>query len=817
MSDNLLKNPGFEADWSDESSQWAQVFPVDAPPYHTSLNEIHTPPNWMSWFYHDPGTFDQPEIRDAWAANDPRRVHGGNKAQIVFTFFRGHDAGFYQMVEVEPGVRLQASAWAHAWSNHGLEGHEDCLDDPYCSCGVGRELFNKSVSEAGEPDGKNSWTDAVSNFTFRVGIDPTGGTDPFADTVVWGEGRHIYNAHAEVRSNSVVSVAGAVTVFLRSTTRWPFKHNDAYWDDAELVVVGGSPQPPIEKPRGYPREQYDRIVNVIKPTVTESQAVDVFREAWGRGYETVTGSYDDAGIGDLDIRKANLYGIDEASRPQFEAFYETYYPGVEVKFLPMPGEPSDGILLPQRHPRWADEVIAGSQCNLTIGQTGCWITDSAMAQRCFGIDADATPSTVNQTLGVDGFSGCKTLWSAMERLGLRVVKSTTDSVEACDWVRGINHCAFAEVVPGDAQHFVLVCGDSDSYVMCYDPWRNVYDDMYTLYPAGAESWRLIEKIDNVPPDPPLPPSPTYPYNPAPIISLHVQGNYSDNGYGIMEWLRDVKPAAIKFVDEVERARDAKTASPNTITVGRFFRANQNRYWKDVEPEIGAVNFLDEITDTLRNVPELDYIESLNEVIECGNPWQNDRVARFDATLAYKMQERGLSQKLVAQSAGVGNPFRQEDGVRYSEYDDKTDLEIMLPAVEAVCDTGGALGPHIYNPVIDSVTDWNIAWPYYAGRPLDSWDKVFTKYGYYPRYIFGEAGAIRSDSHYSLKPNDGWKMCYNLERMQDDLDVLSHRIRVWNNVHGNRVIAALLFTFAGYGVWANFEYSGVYKRMRWGNW
>ena len=61
--------------------------------------------------------------------------------------------------------------------------------------------------------------------------------------------------------------------------------------------------------RGRSRIQYKRKVNVIPETATEEEATAVFKSAWSRGRETVSGSYDDAGIGDLDSRAAVLYGI----------------------------------------------------------------------------------------------------------------------------------------------------------------------------------------------------------------------------------------------------------------------------------------------------------------------------------------------------------------------------------------------------------------------------------------------------------------------------------------------------------------------------
>ena len=122
MPRNLLRNEGFEADWGEEKSHRCLVFPKGKEPFETDVGNIFTPPGWVTWFRHDPGTSDQPEVRDAWKHIDPRRVHSGEKGVLLFTFFRRHDAGFLQQVPVTPGTRLRLTAWAHAWSNHNLKG-----------------------------------------------------------------------------------------------------------------------------------------------------------------------------------------------------------------------------------------------------------------------------------------------------------------------------------------------------------------------------------------------------------------------------------------------------------------------------------------------------------------------------------------------------------------------------------------------------------------------------------------------------------------------------------------------------------------------
>lgn len=243
-----LQNGDFDGDW------WRVT--------HTGqeYGEIFVPEHWVAFWKeegdvpHDPTNtegYGRPEMHviranpetDPQFLNPPRfheeidqgrldedayrqwLLSQGWRALKYFTFWRIHDAGIYQSIGgLEPGTTVQLSAWAHAWSSNG--DAPDCSEGANVGCGGFYALARDSEElELGDAD---------RNFTFRLGIDPTGGTDPWAETVIWGLGAHIYNTYDEVPSLLVDAQSSTVTVFLRSTVLWPFKHCDAYWDDVTV-------------------------------------------------------------------------------------------------------------------------------------------------------------------------------------------------------------------------------------------------------------------------------------------------------------------------------------------------------------------------------------------------------------------------------------------------------------------------------------------------------------------------------------------------------------------------------------------------------
>lgn len=483
----MLKNPNLEADWGEEESHDTLFVPDNQV---REVGNIFTPPGWLTWIHHVPGTWDQPEVRDARTED---RVLEGEKALLLFTFSRNHDAGFLQQVPVVPGTTVRLTAWAHAWSNHkDNDADFPHPNNPAWSEGAG---FDKVAWEVGtQPSGTGDpQIDARTNFAFVVGLDPTGGTNPLADTVVWGTAYHIYNWYVQELSVEATAEVNYITVFLRSRTSYPFKHNDAYWDKIALEM--------ITPPRGAPRIQYERTYVLLPPSADSEWALAVIAATWDDLRYTVGSSADDAGIGDLDSRK--IIAINPDGWPtNLEDFYEEHYPGVELVLvnadtpeqLQARLSPSEVII--QGNPKWANLIFCGS---LTLKAKGCWHACCAMAQRHFNINTGATPATVAAKLKRSDYSSnCSMLWSAMPKLGLQVVRSTTNLAEVKAHLANGNVC-FAEVSPASLQHFVFVT----EYGQMLDPLTGYAGPLKDKYP-GVDSWRLVAKAAPLPPE--LPPA-----------------------------------------------------------------------------------------------------------------------------------------------------------------------------------------------------------------------------------------------------------------------------------------------------------------------
>lgn len=270
---NLLANSGFEGTGKSPDNS--------APNYDNwtretfngvSYGEIFTPEGWVTWWQE--GEFKRPECKvipnDPPYNGTPHRIHHGYYSAMCFTFFGKQNAGHYQVVRnIAPGTVVEGSMYAHAWSS-GEDGEAVSSGDPY-------------------------------SFYFRVGIDPTGGTDPFSGNIVWSNAHYLYDNYGLVGPvQATVGEAGVATFFSQAYGKWKNKHNDAYWDSASLVAVSAG-EPPTATPQPPPPTSNVPATPFYTPTpLPDGSTVHVVQEG-----DTMFGLSLQYGVGLDKLRQMN--------------------------------------------------------------------------------------------------------------------------------------------------------------------------------------------------------------------------------------------------------------------------------------------------------------------------------------------------------------------------------------------------------------------------------------------------------------------------------------------------------------------------------
>lgn len=204
---NLLNNPGFEGAYSTY---------VPNPPHpdcvHGPCGTAQVPAGWTPWWASRPA--DEPDLtinkmpEFKPAVGFANRIHEGATAAQYFVNWGTYTAGLMQTVSVPANARLRFSAWGQIWSSDDHGG----------------------TSIGGAP------------FTLMVGIDPTGGGNPWSPAVVWSAPAAPYDYYAQLTVEAQAQ-GSTVTVFTYGNAAEQRIHNDVYWDDAALVVIGGGSAP----------------------------------------------------------------------------------------------------------------------------------------------------------------------------------------------------------------------------------------------------------------------------------------------------------------------------------------------------------------------------------------------------------------------------------------------------------------------------------------------------------------------------------------------------------------------------------------------
>jgi LysM repeat protein len=203
---------GWSAWWQQPNSNFEDPNYFNTYP-HFCPNWKSTPPDCKAWH--------NPEYRDTLGGpqeTGPSRKVAGDNSQKYFTFYSTHEAGLYQAVSgVKPGDLLRFSVFMEGWSNS--------VNDP-----------NKS--------------DLGQRMNFQVGIDPTGGNNPWSPKIIWTAPAESFDkftqfvVEAEAKNN-------VVSVWTKSRPNMPLQHVDVYVDEASLNVVqpGKAAKAPVKSTR----------------------------------------------------------------------------------------------------------------------------------------------------------------------------------------------------------------------------------------------------------------------------------------------------------------------------------------------------------------------------------------------------------------------------------------------------------------------------------------------------------------------------------------------------------------------------------------
>lgn len=95
---------------------------------------------------------------------------------------------------------------------------------------------------------------------------------------------------------------------------------------------GGEEGEEEEESRGQPRVQYERTYVLLPPGADDSWARAVVQGGWDQYRYTIGSSADDAGIGDLDVRRVLAVNPQKWGEPtSLKDFFSKYYPGIEYR------------------------------------------------------------------------------------------------------------------------------------------------------------------------------------------------------------------------------------------------------------------------------------------------------------------------------------------------------------------------------------------------------------------------------------------------------------------------------------------------------
>lgn len=132
----------------------------------------------------------------------PTHVKDGTFSARYFSSGELHDGGLKQTISATPGMTYKFSIYGFSWTT----------DNPVVD------------------------SESNSQQSLRVGIDPTGGTNGAAASVVWSA-ESWTNDKFVLLTVEAAATANKITVFTRTKPNWPVR-NDSFWDAGTVVASG---------------------------------------------------------------------------------------------------------------------------------------------------------------------------------------------------------------------------------------------------------------------------------------------------------------------------------------------------------------------------------------------------------------------------------------------------------------------------------------------------------------------------------------------------------------------------------------------------
>lgn len=778
------------------------------------IGEIYAPEGWTIFFRENEGDLVfQPEIHVIPFEPpfvDPPRVSSGNWSVKAFKTYGRIDCGMLQhLTGLTPGATYRFSFWAHSWSLH--KGIGPCTDhnNPRCSSGVGEGGHFLFETEAPELNG-DPVNDAISNILYKAGVKLGKDPDPFGSGIAWAEGAYIYNVFGQVPGiEFVADQTGEATVYIWTKARWAYLHTDSYIDLAELELISEPTGPPCV------REQYDKTSVLLKHDVRGKEwAQVVVEEMWEEHGLNLNSSADDAsGPNCLDDRHVVAVNPQDwtGEAEDLVDFRDEHYPDAEMTLVEVAtpeelrmylrGEAPnkwDKYLLEQRDPEWVDEDLA-FDCNLTIGESGCYTTCEAMAQRIYDINPNATPVTVRDARGPGGFSGCNARRDqADETLGFEEFIAGQATVDAHLAEGGV---AMAEVLPTSLQHFVLIVEKRGEDYLCLDPWHGYVGLIKEQY-LGWESFRMMVPVEEPTPTP----------DPYTLTGYHMQRPFTNWIEYIERLYEAAQPLKWLFIvhEGMENIHIAREKSPGIKGAYRLIisQSEQGDYldWAwDGDPIEAATHYWNRFGEAaLRN--KIDAVVSLNETFGVNQLEEIRKTVKFDIAFCQVVYE--ASGGTIAPVVLVAPPGNPEHGA---------EVEMLIPAAEASVQYGGYIGAHTYFPatpdrarVLKWIREEGI---HYHMRPQLSWDPVFRASGIFASYLGLEGGGVAAYVREDGRPGGfitsgaGWR---HEDALNGDLNLYAECLSEinlikmnWNATHSNRTELEAIFS-SGRAGWGDFQ-------------